>query len=98
VGAGEPLLLTLHWRAGERGRLAAGEARLLLLRDGRVAREQRLAIGRGRYPPEAWAHDEYVRDPHRLATEGLAPGTYRLELADGSEDGRRIALGEAIVR
>jgi hypothetical protein len=98
VGPGEALLLTLHWRAGDRGRAAADDLRLSFVRDGRVAREQRLTVGRGRYPPEAWAPDEYVRDPHRLPTEGLAPGAYRLELSAGSAGGERIALGEAIVR
>ncbi|HEV8637693.1 MAG TPA: glycosyltransferase family 39 protein [Chloroflexota bacterium] len=98
VGRGEPLLLTLHWRAGDRARARSDDLRLLFARGGLVAREQRLTVGRGRYPPDAWAPDEYVRDPHRLPTDALAPGTYRLELADAAGPGRGAALGEVVVR
>jgi hypothetical protein len=45
-----------------------------------------------------------VRDPHKIATDDLDPGRYRLDLTALDEHGRRlgpagaIALGELVVR
>jgi mannosyltransferase len=90
VAPGEPVLLTLHWRADPSVRTDLGPARLLI-----EGRARSLVVGRGRHPPERWAPNEYVRDPHRVDTAGLTPGRHPIEI---DVAGRRIDIGAIVVR
>jgi mannosyltransferase len=90
VTPGEPVLLTLHWRADPSHRTDLGTTRLLV-----GGRERSLVVGRGRYPPALWAPNEYVRDPHRVDTAGLTPGRHAIEI---DVAGRRLEIGAVIVR
>ena len=79
IEPGEPIPLTLFWRAGDRG----SQDQHLILRledeDGQVRAESREGVTAGEYPLSHWLAGEMVRDPRRLQLPGdAAPGRYRL--------------------
>jgi hypothetical protein len=79
IEPGEPIPLTLFWRAGDGG----SQDYHLILRledeDGQVRAESREGVAAGEYPLSRWAAGEVVRDPRQLQLPGeAAPGRYRL--------------------
>jgi hypothetical protein len=101
VGRGELALLTLFWRAGER---PDSDARRLVVRLERAGRavERGMPLTLERYPVERWSPEELVRDPYKLDTADLAPGSYALkvQLRDAQERplGGYVSMGELVVR
>jgi hypothetical protein len=98
VARGAIALLTLWWRAAERIEAPSSQLLLRLSRPGGVARERRLELTRGRYPAERWTPGEWVRDPHKLATDDLEPGRYALTLLAADAPRREVEIGELVVR
>ena len=101
---GELALLTLWWRAAERADEPPTELLLRLGHADAAARERRLTLTEGRYPAERWEPGQWVRDPHKLATDDLEPGRYALTLRARDAAGRPlgpsdgVSLGELVVR
>ena len=94
------LLLAHAQRADE----PPAELQLGLSRAGAPAGERRLTLTNGRYPADRWQPGDWVRDPHKLATDDLEPGRYALTLRARDAAGRALGpsdgapLGELTVR
>lgn len=100
LARGEMALLTLFWQAVDRDRPLP--VRLELRLSGPSVRTRELVTTQGRHAPERWTPGEWVRDPHKVATDDLAPGRHVVKLAafdrDGRAIGNEVALGDLVVR
>jgi hypothetical protein len=82
VEPGEPIPLTLFWRAGD----GSSQDHHVILRlegeEGPNRTESREGVAAGAYPLSHWVAGEVVRDPRQLQLPGdAAPGQYRLVAA-----------------
>ena len=97
VSPGDPLALTLYWRA--QSQPATDYQVDLQLRDasGTTVASRQIGPADGRYPTARWQTGEIVRDWHDLAIPSTLPaGAYQLAVALRSEgsNAREVSLGE----
>jgi 4-amino-4-deoxy-L-arabinose transferase-like glycosyltransferase len=79
---GEPIPLTLFWRAGDGGSQDYHVILRLEDEEGQNRAESREGVTAGAYPLSLWVAGEVVRDPRQLQLAGDAsPGRYRLVAA-----------------
>ena len=64
--AGEPISLTLYWRAWDRTTSSYKVFTHLLDQDGRLLAQHDGAPGRGKRPTTGWVAGEYITDRHRM--------------------------------
>ncbi len=98
---GEVALLTLFWRATRQPGTDYRVRVQLLDGAGKAVLSREVAPAEGHAPTTSWQAGDAVRDQHRLAFAGVAPGTYRLAVALVAGDGHALGpveWGPVVVR